>query len=885
MRRDLVRAGSESRGRWRPAIASLLGLALFCAGPLLAADPAAPSATASDGQSGPLSYESDIRPILKAHCFYCHGEDETIEGGVDLRQVRRMIASHAIDEADPLGSSLLSMVQSGAMPLDGKPLEPHDVDLIRRWLAQGHRTARPEPEELPDFYITEEEQQHWAFQPVEARQPPAGLAEHPVDAFVQERLRTVGIAPAPPADRVTLIRRATLDLLGVPPTPEAVDRFLNDQQPGAWARAIDRLLDDPAYGPRWGRHWLDVVGYADSNGGLRDSPREHAWHYRDYVIDSYNSDKPFNEFLLEQIAGDELVGVDQTDAGKPIEDATRWDPLAATGFWAMPPDSSADSGVDAAVVREEALADRVRVVGTALLGMTVQCAQCHDHRFDPISHRDYFRLRALIDPVYNVQAWRKPDQRLIAAYTPEEIASNDVIEQRAIKVDQECEALIAREYAKYLEERMAPIKDERVKEQVRVAWNKSPDKRSEDEQRLLKEHDCDFRPSTHLRSVPGRKEQEAQRVALLEQAESIRATKLSRVFMAATEVPGQVPKTRRHHRGNPADPREEVLPGDLTVIRDRPKLPANDPELPTTGRRLAYARWLTSGKHPLVARVLVNRFWQHHFGAGLVAATDDFGMRTPRPAYGDLLDYLADRFVRDGWSLKEFHRLVMTSHVYQQSATNPAAEAIDAGNRLLARASLRRLEAEAVRDCVLAVSGQLDGALGGRPATVARDPRGGIVLGKELVNASNKVVHTVLPIDDAHRRSVYVQAIRERPLSVLAAFDMPTMTPNCTQRAVTTVAPQSLMMLNDRFVVDESDAAADRLIAEHDGSVPEQVRQLWRLAYGAPPTGPELEDAVVFVEALGRQQASVESERSPERRALSALCQVVFASNRFLYIP
>ncbi len=844
------------------------------------------------GESNPtasppaLTFESDIRPILKAHCFYCHGEDKNIEAGVDLRQVRRMLESYTIDELDPHLSLLLDVVESGEMPKDGKPLAAEDVETIRQWLAGGFPTARPEPEELPDFYITPEEQNHWAFAPIQSPAiPVAGGPAHPVDAFIGERLQSRGLEFAPPADRVTLIRRASFDLHGLPPTPEVVRQFVDDDSPGAWDRAIDRLLGDQAYGERWGRHWLDVVGYADSAGSLQDLPRENAWQYRDYVVRSHNRDRPWDRFLQEQLAGDELAGLDHDAATKGVPDPSLWDSLAATGFWRMPPDGTADKGADQDIAREEVLTDTLRVFGNALLGLTVQCAQCHDHRFDPISHSDYYRLRALIEPVYDVRDWRKPKNRLYNAYTAQELTANAVIESKAESVDQARQDLIDTEYDKYLRDRMKDLEQE-IQDQIWVAWHVNPKERTDEQTELLKKHDCDFKKNSHLRSIPGRKQQEAQRVAYLEEAERIRLTKLSRTFMAATEEAGEVPPTRRYHRGSPAMPKEVVPPGDLTIVQNRPKISENDDSLPTSGRRLAYARWLTGGEHPLLARVLVNRFWLHHFGNGFVDRSDDFGMRTARPIHGDLMDYLATRFVRDGWSLKALHRLIMTSQTYRQSTRNDAAEAIDPDNHLLARMSLQRLEAEAVRDSMLAVSGQLVRHVGGRPTAVARNPTGGIVLGKELSNASNGVVQTVEPFGEAsRRRSLYVQQMRSRTLSVLAAFDMPNMAPNCSQRVCTTVAPQSLMMLNDQFVIAQSNHLADRLIGEHPNSTDDQIEQLWRLAYAQSPDRQEREVAAAMLARAAARQADIEADGTPQRRALASLCQVIFASNRFLYAP
>ncbi len=835
-----------------------------------------------------LFFESDVRPILKAHCFYCHGEDGEMEGDVDLRQVRFMLDASAIDADSPSASRLLEVVATGEMPIEGKPLESQDVDTIRRWLSSGYKTKRIEPPEAPDFYITDSEQSHWGFNPVVKPQVPDVGQANPIDAFIQAAFSEKNLNFAVAADRITLIRRASFDLLGLPPTPKEIDAFVQDDSPDAWSRLIDQLLQSPAYGERWGRHWLDVVGYSDSNGGDLDSPRDHAWQYRDYVVRAINENKPWDRFIQEQLAGDELVGLTSQQTDTVIDDPEKWDIIAATGFLRMAPDTTADRPDDPSVAKEEVLVNTIRIIGNSLLGLTLQCAQCHDHRFDPISQVDYFRIRSLVEPVFNPADWREPQQREYEAYTAQELETNRTIEASALAIDAQRKALINRVYAEYLEVRMGDT-DEATKNKIRLAWNKPVDERSEGERELLKKFDCDFEIVDHLRFIPNTESSEALRVELLRKAEEIRATKLSRTFMAATENPSSIPQTRRFHRGNPAQPREVVSPGDLQIFEARPIIKSNEENLPTTGRRLAYTQWLTSGHHPLVARVLTNRFWMHHFGQGIVTTTEDFGMRTPRPLHGDLLDYLAQWFVDANWDLKSFHRLVMTSKTYQQANRNLPAESIDGSNQYFARMSLRRLEAEVVRDSMLAVSGKLVCDIGGRPAVVARNPAGGIELGKEISEASNGVVKAIEPLgEQAYRRSIYVQLRRERTLSVLEAFDMPNMAPNCSQRVCSTNAPQSLMMLNNTFVVEQSRAFAERLISE-PGDASVHIGQLWRLTYGRDPSSDELATAVNFLTSEQHRQRLLsnteELTRQVEVDALAAICQVVFASNEFLYTP
>jgi cytochrome c553 len=839
------------------------------------------SARAQDGPT----FERHIRPILKAHCFHCHGEDGEKKGDVDLRLVHLMRASGAVSQSGH-DSELLKQIKSGDMPKDGKPLPDHDIALIERWLAAGAPTIRPESDTVPAHFISEEERNHWSFQAVVSPPVPDNGEKHPLDALVKQKLAGQGLDFAPEADRVTLIRRAALDLIGLPPSPEEAGQFINDPSPEAWEKALDRLLASPHYGERWGRHWLDVAGYADSNGGGKDSVREHAWHFRDYVVRALNADKPWDVFIQEQLAGDELARLHQTNAGEVLQDTAQWDRVTATGFLRMAPDATADEPPDPVVAREAVVSETIKVVSTSLLGMTVGCAQCHDHRFDPVSHTDYYRLRAVFEPFLNPSDWRAPDSRLFEAYTAQERAENEAVEQKAQAVDKRRTDLIDREYEKYLEVRMKDLPED-IKPAVRDAWHAAADKRTPEQNALLKKHECEFEKADHLRFLDNRSKEEEERSAMVKEAKAIRETKISRLLMAATEVRDLVPATHRYYRGDHRQPKEQVPPGDLVLFSDAPAIPPADPDQYSTGRRLAYAKWLTSGRHPLVARVLVNRFWSHHFGKGLVTQMGDFGMRTARPVQGDLLDWLSAQFTSGGWSLKQWHRMVMTSRTYRQASRNPAAEAKDAENIYLARMPLRRLEAEAVRDALLAVAGNLKTELGGRPLVVARRPEGGIVLGKEVTNDNNDVVKEVISLgENANRRSLYVQNRRKFPLSVLQTFDMPYMVPNCSQRAVTTVAPQSLMMLNDTFVVEQSQVMSRLLFSRHADDHPAAILALWRKALIVSPDESELTDARAFLDAeIIRQREKGATPQESTERAYAALSQVLFASNRFLYTP
>src|SRR5437762_821076 len=394
-------------------ISAAVGWLLFASAPAIAA--------------APPTFEKDIRPILKAHCFECHGEGEKLKGGLDLRLRRLMLQGGddgpVIVPGKPGQSLLFKLVHSGEMPKRDKKLTREQVALIKQWIAAGAKTARPEPAELSKGgAITEEERAFWSFQPI--RQPAIPKTKTkdrvrtPVDAFLVSALMKQKIRVSPDAENTTLLRRACLDLTGLPPTPAEVEAFLADAAPDAYERLIDRLLDSPHYGERWGRHWLDIAGYADSDGySDADPPRAYAYKYRDYVIRSFNADKPFDRFITEQLAGDELAGATQGNLQAALADPQTREWLIATGFLRMGADGTATPAVDQDTVRNQVVADTIKIVSTSLLGLSVGCAQCHDHRYDPIPQTDYYRLRAIIEPAYDPTNWRTPEQRLVSLYT------------------------------------------------------------------------------------------------------------------------------------------------------------------------------------------------------------------------------------------------------------------------------------------------------------------------------------------------------------------------------------------------------------------------------------------------------------------------------------
>ena len=774
-----------------------------------------------------LTYEQHVRPILKAYCLDCHGAQQELEGGLDLRLRRLMVqggeSGPAIAPGDANSSLVVQRMRAEEMPPSEKKVPADQVEIIARWIAAGAPTVRPEPEKIdPGIGITEEDRAFWSFQPI--RRPairtarPEERARTAVDVLLLDAMSGKGLGFSPDADKLTLIRRASLDLLGLPPTQAEIDQFLADQSPDAYEKLVDRLLASPHYGERWARHWLDVAGYADSDGFANDPVRKYAYKYRDYVIRSFNADKPFNQFVAEQLAGDEQVSGPYTNLSPEAIEK-----LTATGFLRTAADGTT-SGGDQELARNQVVADTIKIVSTSLLGMTVACAQCHDHRYDPISQEDYYRFRAVFEPALDVKQWRGPDQRLVSLYTDADRAKAAEVEAQASQIATERAAKQAEFMAAALEQELTKF-PEASRAALREASKTPPDKRTPEQVKLLKEN-----PSADI--SPGVLYQYNQAAAdelkkFDERIAAVRATKPVEDFLSVlNEVPGHGPLAHLFHRGDHRQPKQAVRPGDLTIAAppgQRLEIPEDDPALPTTGRRSALARHLMSGQHPLTGRVLANWIWLHHLGRGIVSTPDDFGALGAKPTHPELLDFLADEFPRQGWSLKAMHRLILTSTVYRQATQRrPEADAIDPENVYCHRMPLRRLEAEAIRDRMLLASGTLDRTMFGAPVEVTEDAVGQVVV------ASN-----------SPRRSIYLQVRRTKPVSFLTAFDAPVMETNCAARQTSTVSPQALMLMNSDFVLSQAKLMAERCARESKEAMfaleavdfP-NVRSPWHYGYG-----------------------------------------------------
>ena len=868
-------------------------------------------------------FEKDVRPILKTHCFHCHGEEEKKESGLDVRLARFIArggeSGPAIIAGNPSGSRMIELLRKGDMPKGKKRLPDADIAVIEQWIATGARTLRPEPEKLgPEHAFTDEERAWWAFQPIRKPPVPKSGEENPIDAFIAEKLAANKLGFSPEAEPVTLIRRVSFDLTGLPPTPEEVDAFLAASIGGdrgapsssairAYEQSVEHLLASPRYGERWARHWLDVAGYADSDGfSDKDIERKYAFKYRDYVIESLNTDKPFDQFVREQLAGDEIAAREGLTADAPTAAlrARHEELLRATGFLRMAPDGTGEMNV--AAVRNASIADTLKIVSTALYGMTIGCAQCHDHRYDPITQADYYRLRAVFEPGFDTVNWRLPQSRLVSLITKEQRAVAAGIEAEAKKLDdvrlKKQDEFISEVLEKELLKRDAAIRDA-----LRAAYRAVAAKRTPEQVKLLKEHPSVQNLSAgslYLYDTTYKTKHADTLKKMTDEATAVRAKKPVEEFVHAfTELPKTpetIPATFLFHRGEPDQPRQKVSPGDLSVLagQRRVDVPERDAALKTTGRRLAYATSITDGKHPLLARVIVNRVWMQHFGKGLASHVGDFGALGEKPSHPALLDWLAADFMENGWSLKRLHRLIMTSRAYRQSSRRDSVrETMDPDNRLLSRMSVRRLEAETLRDSLLSVAGKLNTKLGGQPVPVMYNEEGQIVLGADTTDTAGRQTGKFIPLNgEDFRRSIYVQVRRTRPLEMFATFDAPAMTDaNCASRPATTVSPQSLLLMNNGYMREAAQHFAQRLAAL-PGDLRARIERAYRLCYARSASMSEIESAHEFVEAqtahyraapakLEHVTGPAEKENaSPELLGLAALCHALMSANEFLYV-
>ena len=811
----------------------------------------------------PIITEREISQIMLLRCAVCHN-GRVSEGGLDLRTRTSMLkggkSGPAINLKKPAESLLLKRIHAGEMPplrklasASVKVIEKAEVETVTKWIEAGAPLAPPRaPADETESEVTAEDRQFWSFQSPRPQAVPVVKAKdrvrNPIDAFILEKLEAVGLSLSPEADRRTLIRRAHFDLIGLPPTPAEVDAFVRDRDPKAYEKLIDRLLESNHYGERWGRYWLDVAGYSDSDGVNAEDPiRHYAWRYRDYVIRAFNNDKPYDRFLLEQIAGDELTDYENCDG---VSDEI-YDNLVATGFLRMAPDGTYNGLTNFVPDRLDVIASEIDTLTSSVMGLTVKCARCHSHKFDPIPHRDYYRLAAIFKGAYDENDWMRPSKagndfplRGLKIARPGEKETWEA-EQKRLKA--EIERAKAPLEARQLEltkaqlEKHLPEVPEIIREDVRTAVLAPRDKRNEVQKYLITKFEklLEIRNEDLQKLDPNLK---SMARATFRKVKSLKELEISsEPFIQALWDRGEPTPTYILRRGNYLSPGKEVEPGVPAAITDVKTPFVVEPPWPgakQTGRRLAFARWLISPDHPLTARVMVNRIWKHHFTNGIVKSLDNFGKAGQRPTHPELLDWLAGDFVQHGWSIKAMHRLIMTSCTYRQtSEMNDEHAKHDLENRLLSRSPLRRLEAEVLRDALLFVSGKLDETQFG-PA--------------ERVKARGDGLVTSIGTEKGWRRSIYVLQRRSQASSILEDFDLPQMAPNCVERTVATVAPQALHLLNNKMIHGWSIAMADRIIKDAGTDPEAQINRAYEIALGRLPDAAERE---LTVKSFGQLRA------------------------------
>ena len=725
--------------------------------------------------------------------------------------------------------------------------------------------------------------QHWAFQPVRPIEPPvvnnARSAKTPVDRFILARLKAEKLRPARPASREQLIRRVTFGLIGLPPTPEEIDAFVNDSAPDAFEKVVDRLLASPHYGERWARHWLDLARYAESDGFEHDAVRSHSWRYRDYVIQAFNADKPYDRFIREQVAGDELWPEDR-------------DALIATAFNLLGPDM-VDSA-DQIQRRLNTLNDMTDTTAAVFLGQTLGCARCHDHKFEPFTQRDYFSLQAFFAPAMF--------QHELPVPTPAERAAHETAmagyRAKADATQNKLDALEAPH-----RERLYAEKLSRLSEDAQLAHQTPKEKRTMEQE------------GTVLETAPMLKTSDAEVVKLLTSGEKKERSRLLDALkripkpapmpmtMALKNTNGAPPKTFVLARGDYNNRREEVPPAFPVVLRGSRReeaqyeLGTRNSELGNLTRaaagegRAALAHWFTSRDNPLTARVMVNRIWRHHFGRGIAPTPGDFGTRGQPPTHPELLDWLAGQFVARGWSIKAMHKLVLLSATYQQSS-EASAHALqrDPDNKLFSRQNRVRLEGEAVRDSLLAISGRLNRRMGG-PSVSPPIPA-------DITKTSKNWNASADPADHA-RRSIYIFARRNLRFPFLESFDAPDSNVTCPERGHSTTAPQSLTLLNSEEVMDASRATAERLLNEAKTDT-DRIHLAFRLILGKRTSNNGLSMAREFLQstrsrreevpvqsAIGNPQSAIHpslARSAPPTENWAELCRALFNLNSFIYV-
>lgn len=769
----------------------------------------------------------DVIPILQRRCTICHG-GEYQDGELDLRTIasikRGGKSGSAIKVGDAAGSLLIQKIVKDEMPPSkdrgraGIEITPdNELETLERWINGGAsgRVAIAEPEAV--------ESDLWSLQPVQRPVVPKveneSLVANPIDAFLLRKLEAKGLSFSPAAKPTSRLRRLALGVTGLPPEREDVIALKAGK---AYYRSlVDQMLASDRYGERWGRFWLDMAGYADSEGKRQaDMIRKFAWKYRDYVIRSFNTDKPYDRFLMEQIAGDELADYSEGEITREV-----FDNLVATGFLRMAPDGTTANPVNRVRDRIDVIADQLDILARGVMGLTMDCARCHDHKYDPLSQRDYYRFTAIFKGAYDQYDWLTP-QKFANQWTK--------VKYRQLAVSLPAERTVWRSR---LQEHQAKV----------AVLEKKVKKATEEKAKDIRD--------------------------LRKQLTALKAKAPLEPMIRALWDRGRPSATYVYRRGDHLLADERVGPGVPASVGSTIPYEVREPwkGASQTGRRLAFAKWLTDKRNPLTARVIVNRIWKHHFGVGLVKSLDNFGKTGTPPTHPELLDWLATEFMDNGWSIKHLQRLILNSTAWQQSSTvTQKARAKDPENHLISRMPMMRMDAEQVHDSLLHVAGVLNEKPFGEPDQVT-------VRGDGLVTAKGE--------DGKYRRSIYVRQRRKEMPTMLETFDLPQMNPSCMERTPSTVVTQPLHLLNNAFVHGLAGSFAKR-IADEAAGADGRIRLAYQLAFGRLPSKVEMKTSRVALASLNRSREKVAGEKadSPEQLALTDFCHTLLNSAAFLYI-
>jgi hypothetical protein len=799
------------------------------------------------------TFESEIVGILEANCLKCHSGEKP-KGGLDLTRRDAIItggeSGSAIDDVNPVESLLIKAINYDGyeMPPTGQ-MSPKQIESLTNWVKNGlawpkdlkvlHFEAQREPPR-----VNEETKKHWSFQPVKKTQTPevtGDWAKNDIDGFIQRQLTDHGLTPNAQAEPRELVRRAYYDLTGLPPEPEVVEAFAADPSPQAWSALIDKLLESPHYGEQWGRHWLDLVRYAETNSYERDGAKPFVWRYRDYVIQSFNSDKPYDQFITEQLAGDELVNKSA-------------DSIVATGYYRL--GRWDDEPADPELAYYDDLDDIVTTTGQTMLGLSINCARCHDHKIDPIPQTDYYSMIAFFRGV------KRYGER-----SHESVLESSVMEIRQPEDSALHEAAIAQyeRELKNIERDLAKIEEKAKKDFVGVDFDEFAFE--ENRVRLIEKREGGLltdKEVNRYRSLTTRRDKMREN----------RPTGMAQALCVKEDLAGMKP-TYLLARGNPQSPAEEVHPSFPSVLSPpEPEIAPLAEGAVSSGRRTALAKWMTSPTNPLTSRVIVNRIWQYHFGRGIVRTSSDFGFQGSKPTHPELLDWMAARLVEDGWSMKAMHRLIMNSAAYQMSSTGREdALAKDATNDNFWRFDMRRLSAEEVRDSILWANGTLNADRMFGPSIYTKIPdevkAGQSQPGSGWGNSS--------PEDEA-RRSVYIHVKRSLLDPILESFDMADTDQTCPVRFATTQPTQALGLLNSEFILKQATVFAEMLIEDHPDFLDSQIRTALQRVMQRPPTDAEVARGLQLIGTLQ------DENKMTIEQARKYFCLVALNLNEFVYL-